>query len=74
MKCSECEYAKFLSSCQAYTCEHPECKDAIIFKGKTKPHACPLCGGKKYVIHKNSSRGTASLVRDVVAYKYTHGL
>ena len=44
MKCSECEYAKFLSSCQAYTCEHPECKDAIIFKGKTKPHACPLCG------------------------------
>ena len=55
MKCCECEYSKFLNISQAYTCEHPDCKEAIIFKGKTKPHACPICGGKKYVIHRNST-------------------
>lgn len=74
MKCSECEHSRFLNSCEAYTCEHPECKEAIIFRGKTKPHACPLCGGKKYVIHKNSIRGNAHLAHDVITYKYIRGL
>lgn len=53
MKCSECNYSQYLSFLDAYTCKHPECGDAPIFKGKTKPHCCPLTGGKKYFSHGN---------------------
>lgn len=53
IKCSECEYGEYLSPFNAYTCKNQDCKDVIIFKGKTHPHNCPLIGGKKYLIHGN---------------------
>ena len=53
MKCSECEFSQYMNFFNAYTCEHPDCKEVPIFKGKTKPHCCPLTGGKKYFCHKN---------------------
>ena len=53
IKCSSCEYGKYLEHFDTWTCEHTECKDAVFFKGKTHPHACPLVGGKKYQVHKN---------------------
>jgi hypothetical protein len=53
MKCSECEYGEYLDFFNAYTCKNKECKDVPIFKGKTKPHCCPLTGGKKYHSHGN---------------------
>lgn len=53
LKCSECEFAKYLNVLNAYTCDNPKCKDVPVFRGKTKPHCCPLSGGKKYTFHKN---------------------
>jgi len=53
IKCSNCEYSKYLEYFQAWTCTHPECKEVPIFKGVTHPHCCPLTGGKKYISHKN---------------------
>lgn len=53
IKCSTCEYGEYLSYSNAYTCNNEECKDAVIFKGKTHPHICPLVGGKKYFSHGN---------------------
>lgn len=53
MKCLDCDYAQYLKFFNAYTCKHPECNDVPIFKGKTKPHCCPLSGGKKYFTHGN---------------------
>lgn len=53
IKCSECTYHEWLNFSQAWTCNHPECKDVPIFNGSTHPHCCPLVGGKKYFTHKN---------------------
>ena len=53
MKCGEYEYGQYLPHSCAFTCRHPECKDVPIFKGKTKPHCCPLTGGRKYFSHGN---------------------
>jgi len=52
MKCSECEYSNYLLGLKGYTCSYPESK-VILFKGKTKPHDCPLIGSKGYVVHGN---------------------
>lgn len=54
-RCSECEYAKYLKVSQEYLCEYPDLKDVILYSGKTKPHACPKSGGKKYFLHGNDS-------------------
>ena len=70
IKCSKCEYGQYLSVSDAYTCNHKECKEANLFKGKTHPHGCPLVGGKKYSIHKNVSRGTANLAHSVMTHIY----
>lgn len=54
MKCSECEYGKWSTFFDGYSCKH-ERGLAIIFKGKTKPHKCPL-STSKYVSHGNTNR------------------
>jgi len=48
MKCSECEHAQYLKVSRAYTCRHPKCKDAPIFKGKTHPRCCPFTNPKGF--------------------------
>ena len=53
MKCSECEFSQYLQFFDGYTCKHPECKEVPVFQGKTKPHCCPLSGGRKYLTHGN---------------------
>lgn len=53
IKCSLCKYGEHLEYFKAWTCRHPECKEAPIFKGLTHPHCCPLVGGKNYITHKN---------------------
>lgn len=68
MKCSECSYSKYSNHFSGYTCNHENCKEVSIFKGKTKPHYCPLTGGKKYRVHGNSGRNTGNLSWDMVHY------
>lgn len=53
-RCSSCDYAKWSSFFSAYTCKH-EKGLGIIFRGKTKPHKCPLVESGKYFVHGNSS-------------------
>lgn len=55
IKCSECGYSKYLTGLKGYSCRHPQSK-TILFKGSTKPHDCPLTGGKKYTQHGNSMK------------------
>jgi hypothetical protein len=68
-KCCECEHGKYFERSNGYVCKHEECKEIHIFKGKTKPHYCPLSGGKKYTIHKNLGRNSGALGRDVLSFK-----
>lgn len=57
MKCSECEYGTYLPVLRGYSCKHKGSKHGL-FKGKTKPHDCPINGGKKYLSHGNSTKLT----------------
>lgn len=54
-KCSECEFAHWSDFFKAYTCKH-EKGLGIIFKGKTRPHKCPL-GNSTYLWHGNRDSG-----------------
>lgn len=69
-KCSNCQYAEYLSCSQRYSCKHKDCKEIHVFKGKTKPHYCPLTGGKKYTIHNNLGRNTGNVSRDMIKGHY----
>ena len=72
IKCSTCEHGKWSGYFRAWTCTHPDCKEVPIFKGSTHPHCCPLVGGKKYIVHRNLSRGTDGLMRNIMT-DYRHG-
>lgn len=59
IKCSKCEYSKWSDYFQAFTCEHPKCKDVPIFKGKTHPRCCPLVNPKGH--YRSPIKGLGTL-------------
>lgn len=66
-KCSECQYSKWSEFFEAHLCKH-EKGLGIIFRGKTKPHKCPL-GKCNYRIHGNVNRS----VRGMKSYHKARG-
>lgn len=62
IRCCKCEHSQYFERSEGYVCKHSECKEVRIFTGKTKPHYCPLTGGKKYIIHGNTTKLSSDII------------